>query len=178
MFGSLKIVNCSWLRSQRSPPMFPLIGRIHTWYLFANVLSTEGWSCVWCICEKEWMCVFSGGDTPPWSDNWHIVLGCTVSRQCLSYHYPPYTFFTPWNMVDMVHCKMNLYWKWRNCNVKIYWGQWGVLFFCIYFFSPDPCHSSAYRGKAPSHTEMWCPLLPEAVAVLNEEKAQCMKKEN
>lgn len=52
--------------------------------------------------------------------------------------------------------------------------------FFAYIFSPLTHAILLHIGgkKASSRTEMWCPLLPEAVAVLNEEKAQCMKKEN
>lgn len=92
-----------------------------------------------------------------------------------------------WNMVAMVHWKMSLYWKWQNSNVE-YTEASGVwfFFFAYIFFSLDLCHSPAYIGRrrwggkneALRYIEMWCPFLPEAVSVLNEEKAECMKKEN
>ena len=50
------------------------------------------------------------------------------------------------NMADMVHCKMNLYWKWQNCNVK-YTEVSGVWCFLHTFFSLDPCHSPVYGGN-------------------------------
>lgn len=60
-------------------------------------------------------------------------------------------------MVDMVHCKMNLYWKWQNCNVKIYWGQWGVLFFA-YIFSPLTHAIPLYTG-GKLHLTQKCDVL-------------------
>lgn len=171
-FMSLKIVSCSWLHLQRSPLMLPLIGRIYTWYLFCKCTLHGAAGAVYVSAYV--LC------------RWHY----TLIRQlvyCMRTHcmqtmphlpLPSFFFFKPWNMVDMVHCKMNLYWKWQNCNVK-YSGVTGVCCFLHIFFLPWPMPFPCIQGKkASSHTEMWCPLLPEAVAVLNEEKAQCMKKEN
>lgn len=149
-FISLKIVSCSWLHSQRSPLMLPLIGGIHTWYLF-------------CKCILHWLAgaVYVAAYV---LCRWHYTLirqlvHCTRTY-CMQTmpHLPlPPLFFKPWNMVDMVHCKMNLYWKWQNCNVK-YTRVSGVCCFLHTFFLPWPMPFPCIQGKK-LHLTQKCDVL-------------------
>lgn len=138
-FMSLKIVSCSWLHSQRSPLMLLLIGRIHTWYLFCKC--TLHWAVravyvsVYVLCRWHYTLIRQLG---------HCTRTyCMQTMPCLPL--PP-PFLKPWNMVDMVHCKMNLYWKWQNCNVQ-YTGVSGVCCFLHIFFLPWPMPFPCIRGK-------------------------------
>ena len=149
-FTSLKIVTSSWLHSQGSPLMPLLIGRIHIYcYIFCK--ETLHWA-AGAVCMSGYVLC-----------RWHytlirqLVLGHTACRQCLAYHSPPPLFFKPWNMVDMVHCKMNLYWKWQNCNVK-YTGVSGVCCFLHIFFLPWPMPFPCIQGKK-LHLTQKCDVL-------------------
>lgn len=167
-FASLKIVTSSWLHSQGSRLMPVLIGRIHTYcYILERHPALSGWNCTH-------VCVCSLGDT-----TLNQTIGtrtyCMQTMPRLPLPPPPLFLSLKYGWYGPLQNEPIL--EMAKLNVK-YTGVSGVVSFLHIFFlltHAIPLHTGK---KASSHTEMRCPLLPEAVAFLNEEKAQCMKKEN